>query len=94
MAASRFVHAPRARRAPRVAWLAALLLVAAGCGEIAREADYYRLQQDVWAAQKASVAIQLPGEEPDSTELLALREQFIEAVDRAKVHPGPGPRSE
>lgn len=87
--AARRIHA----RAGAAA-LAALLLAAAGCGDVGRQAALYRLQQEVWTAQKAATSLRLPGEAPDSTELLSLRDRLVKAVDRVGLRPASGPRSE
>ncbi|HET9951996.1 MAG TPA: tetratricopeptide repeat protein, partial [Candidatus Eisenbacteria bacterium] len=60
-----------------------LLLAAAGCGDAAREAEIYRVQRGYWLAYRAGQEAAMRGARPDSTELLALRQKFIAAVDQA-----------
>jgi tetratricopeptide (TPR) repeat protein len=78
------ISKPRRRtlRPAALAALAALLLVL-GCGETAVRADIYRVQRGIWGAYRAHQAALLESSRPDSTKLLALRAEFVQAVDDA-----------
>jgi TolA-binding protein len=78
----------------RIAFLAIAALALAGCGEMGRQADLYRMQRAIWDANKADATLRLGGAHPDSGSLLAIRERLIRAVEGAGLRPAAGaPRS-
>lgn len=65
--------------------LLALVPAIQGCGDAARRADRYRLQQGLWEAYRAEQAATLLVATPDSTTRLALRLKYIGAVEGASA---------
>jgi len=57
--------------------------VVTGCADLSREAEIYRVQRGYWKAYRAGQEAVLSGTAADSTQLLALRLNFIKAVDEA-----------
>ncbi|HEU4724552.1 MAG TPA: tetratricopeptide repeat protein, partial [Candidatus Eisenbacteria bacterium] len=54
-----------------------------GCGDAARRADGYRVQQGLWEGYRAGQNLGLAGGVPDSASLLKVRQRFIDAVESA-----------
>ena len=79
------ITSPRNARLEFPAFLLAILLAAslAGCGDAARRADSYRVQQGLWEAYRAGQAMELAATKPDTAQVLELREHFVKAVEKA-----------
>jgi len=57
-----------------------VVLAVVGCEATARQADIYRVQQGIWKAIGNERAARLGGAQPDSTTLLDLRQQILDAI--------------
>jgi tetratricopeptide (TPR) repeat protein len=73
------------------------LLATAGCGDVQRAADSYRVQRGLWRAYRFEQELRLRSTQPDSTSLLALRERFLSAAREVpspeRVTGAPGRRT-
>ncbi len=86
------------RNLRRLGWLRAaapiaLVLAAVGCDAAARQADVYRVQQGIWKAIRDVRTARLDTAGADSTKLLGLRQQFIDAIEQVSPSawtPGEG----